>query len=259
MISIVKIYHNVFDEKYKALGFLKKGTTFFRLNGDIFQSFNLKKYTRVPECTIEFGVFPLCHSTPIYLDCGGYELDCFHVYNIHRAEDILWRYAPSSEDSITQAMQSMSESIQNHVIPFFDKCNDCASTFNQLYELEKLFEVNRLKRLELVGSIDRAEPFEFRISFNNHLYYMAMKTENWDFLRRYLCAFRDSYLAGSESPENQFQKDKLQKAAQEQADLLSHLDSGDFDFFRNMVKTNEEKMIEYIKQTHPTLYKTFHK
>ncbi len=186
-------------------------------------------------------------------------MDCFHVYNIHRSEDILWRYDSSSEDSIIKAMQSMSESFESHVMPFFDKCNDCASTFKQLYELKKNFEINRLKRLELVDSTDGAKPFELRISFDTHLYYMSMKTENWDFVRRYLCAFRDSYLAGSESLENQFQRDKLLRAAQEQADLLSHLDSGDFDFFRNMVKTNEKNMVEYIKQTYPTLYKTFHK
>ena len=249
MIPLMKCYHHVFDEKYKSMGFYKKGKVFARLNGDVVQSFSLKKYSGVPHCVIEFGVTPLCYYPPLDLDGGLFESDQFYVEDLHCRG--LWWYEPLSVSSIIETMQSLSETVDKYIIPFFDKCFDCGSTFDQLHKLEVLFENNRLKSLEISGSSDKAQPFDERILFDDRLYFFALKSENWSFAKGHLEAFYKSYSNTSQNSNNDNDKLRFKEAADEKMDLLQHLYDEDYTFFRKMVENNEKENLEHIKRVYP--------
>jgi len=258
MKTISKYYNCVCTQKYKPLGFSRSKSTFVRTSGDVLQAFTLKCSRDVPTCSVEFGIFPLCLPQPIFLDAGGYELDEF-IVELH-TESSGWRFDPSSDESMMNCIESISEAIDLHLLPFFEACSDCKAALPELVKLEELFDLNRQKALRLMGDVDSAAPWQERSLFDYRKYYMALKARNLSYAQQYLnhqVNFCKTSLKSFDEPNSPRQPDVVRQRFLAKlascSEHLERLDSGDFSYFDNLLKSNENQMLKYLEDKYPKI------
>lgn len=260
MKSLSRCFNQMCKQKYQPLGFSKNKTVFARIEGEIIQSFILKRSQYVPTCTVEFAILPLCMPTPIYLEGGGYELDKFIVEQYLRYSG--WAFDPHSNESIERCIECVSEAIDLYLLPLFDKCTNCEKTFHEVMELEELFERNRLNVLHLMGESDAAMPFHERSLFDPRKYYMALKSHNYSYAKRYLenqVDYHDRKLKEFDAPGAPKQPDGLKVRfladRAQYSEQLERLYSGDFAFFDNLLDSNESQTLNWITTRYPNIRK----
>lgn len=258
MKSALRYYNKICVPKYQSLGFYKNNATLVRNKGNILQSFTFKQTKRSQTCSVEFGFFPMCMPTPIFLDTGGYELGAFDVDTLLCGSE--WRYSSNEINSIIECVEAISTCLDTHLIPLFDKCNSCEETLNELLRLEELFDTNRKAALHLVGDSDCASHWLERSMFDSKKYYMALKSHNMSYAKRYLCYQVNYYknkLDFFESASSPAQPTRVIERFHNQLSLYSeHLEkltSGNFDFFDEMLNFNECQMLNYIASQYPKL------
>lgn len=259
MKTISRYYNHVCTQKYQSLGFSKNKSTFVRISGDVLQAFTLKFSRYVPTCSVEFGIFPLCLPQPVFLFAGGYELDEFIVEPHEKSFG--WSFDSNSDESVMNCVESISEAIDLYLLPFFVTCSDCKSALPELVKLEELFELNRQKRLHLIGGIDSAVPWQERSLFDYRKYYMALKAHNLTYAQQYLnhqVNFHKATLKSFDKPDSPRQPDVVRQRFLAKLALysehLERLDSGDFSYFDNLLKSNENQMLKYLADKYPKLF-----
>ena len=260
MGSIVSCFNRVCTEKYKTLGFVtdksfkltRNTPCFARIVGDVVQSFTLKPLSGGRECTVTFGIDPLCMEVPYYLG-GIYELNQFFV------ETSPWPYDPKSDSSKSSCIASLTEAIDTHLLTLFDACMNCQSAFVELQKTEERFDKIRQKWLESMHLQDCSKPWWERALFDNRKYYMALKIQDWDYAHRYCTAWINTLdqefeqyrlLPPSKVPEYVMQRMKMREGF---AKNLHRLNSGDYTYFVERVKNNEEQFLSYIAKNYPKL------
>lgn len=258
MKTISRYYNHLCTKKYQLLGFSKSKSTFVRRRGDVLHAFTLKYSRGIPTCSVEFGVFPLCLPQPIFLDAGGYELDEFVVER--HVESSGWTFDPNSDASMVNCVESISEAIDLYLLPFFEVCSDCKSGLTELVKLEEMFDCNRKKALYLMGVSDRAVPWQERSLFDPRKFFMALKSHNLCYSKRYLqhqVDFCETKLRQFDAPNSPRQPDGVRQRFSDKLALhleyLAWLESGDFSYFDDLLKSNEKQMIEYLADKYPQI------
>lgn len=266
MKSITRYFNKICTKKYEPLGFSKSRTTFsksqfvfFRINEDVVQAFTLKRSQGVPECTVEFGILPLCRSAPVYIDGGGYELDRFTVEQ--HAGYSGWKFNPWVDKSVINCVESMSEAIDLYLLPLFDRCSNCAEALPELVKLEELFEKNRMETLRLWGDTDHATlTWQERSLFDDRKYYMALKSHDLDYARKYLLfqiSYREKTLKSFDSPDSPRQPDsvieKFSANLARDIEQLKRVESADFDYFDRLLSSNEDKTLKFLADQYPQI------
>lgn len=258
MKIISKYYNHVCTQKYQSLGFSRSKSTFARMSGDVLQAFTLKYSRSVPICSLDFGVFPLCLPQPIFWDAGGYELDKF-IIELHEKSSG-WTFDAGSDQSMIDCIDAISEAIDMHLLPLFEKCSDCKSALPELIKLEELFDRNRQKTLYLRGDSDRAVPWQERSLFDSRKYFMALKSHNVSYAKQYLqhqVDFCETTLKEFDKPNSTRQPDVVRQRflakLSSYSEHLERLDSGDFSYFDDMLKSNENQMLKYLADKYPKI------
>ncbi|MBE6944247.1 MAG: hypothetical protein E7453_08370 [Ruminococcaceae bacterium] len=256
MTTIQKQFNQVCTKKYVPLGFFRKKTTYIRLSGNVLQSFSLKHFKGRPYCSVDFGVTPLCLPQPFFLDVGPYSLNKF---NVPISE---WPYDAKSAESILQCVESVSETIDLHMLPFFEMCCDCRSALPELIKLEELFDRNRIETLRLLGGYDSAAPLEERSLCDYRKYYMALKANDFSYARRYLEFQIDLHkksLKEFDNPNYPKQPPSVKEGFLRKLHLhtshLEHLNSGDVRFFSDMLAANEQETYRFLATNYPKILK----
>ena len=260
MNKISKYFNIICTQKYKSLGFYRNKTTFVRMREDVIQTFSLKVFHRAPVCTVEFGVVPLCSPQPFYLDAGVYELNHFFADADPQKYGSVWKFDAGSEESMVNCAKSISNAIDLHLLPLFERCYDCQSALHELIKLEELFNNNRKKYLQSIGTSDLAISWQERSLFDHRKYYMALKIRDFTYAYRYLSHQVNCYknsLESFEKPNSPKQPaiviDRHLSALAEYTALLKRLDSGNFSYFDNLVKSNEHQMKVLLATNYPKL------
>lgn len=259
-MKIISGYFNrVCTQKYQPLGFSRSKSTFIRISGDVLQAFTLKCSRDVPSCSVEFGIFPLCLPQPILLDAGGYMLDEF-IVEVHE-NNSGWTFDSCSDESMLNCIESISEAIDLHLLPFFEICSDCKSALPELVKLEELFDFNRQKKLYLSGDFDVAIPWQERSLFDSRKYYIALKAHNLSYAQRYLnhqINFFKNRLKSFDNPDFPRQPDVVKQRFGAKLALYSEhlewLDSGNFSYFDDLLKSNENEMLKYLAKKYPKIF-----
>lgn len=256
MKSVSLIFNRAYQHKYQPLGFVKSKSAFIRVKGDIIQSFSFKRFRDGRTCTVEFGVFPLCARPPIYLDAGAYALDGFIVGG--REGWFCWEFDPFSDESKEKCIESISEAIDSYLIPFFEKCIDCRTALSESAKLEELLDLNRKEKLKLNGMRDMAKPLQERLLMNPYRYYMALKSRDFSYVKKYL-EYKVSHLerclkefdtpGSSEQPE--CVKESHSDSLAEYTMQLYLVYAEDFDYFDKMIEANEKAMQQYLSSKYP--------
>ena len=259
MKTLSRIFNKRCADEFGATGFLKVKGSFVRLSNDVLHVFLLKHFRNVPSCTVEFSIIPLCGGVPIFLEAGKYILSDFYPERLHD-----WRYDPNSNESIELCVESLVHAINEKLIPQFTNCADSASALLSLIKLDELFDNNRKKSLELMGSIDRASPWQERSMFDSRKFYLALKSCNYVYAELYL-RFHVSYhqfeLERMEKPESTKQPESVIREIKEDLDLclelLKRLTSGDYVFFDNLLLQNEAQAKLWLFDRYPAITKLF--
>lgn len=254
MKSITTYFNQKSANKYLSLGFIKGKGTFVRVRNDTVQAFSLKYNKDSYECSVEFGIFPLCWSEKIFVEAGGYELDSFIVeQHMESSEPGLIR---NSEDIMVRSVEKITKVIDLYLIPFFDKCKDCESSLKELIALEAIFEQNRLSLLRKNHERDCAKPLQIRSLFDSRKYYMALKAHNLPYALQYLNQQIDYYMerikTGMSNQPEVVKKGflrKLEQASQEKELLVQN----GFKHFDEMLRSNEVKNLELLKRDFPSI------
>lgn len=264
MASISREYDTISKRKYLPVGFIKEKQTFARIKGDVLQVFTLKKHGHKPTVTVEFGILPLCMplsfaSLPIHfsiLSMGNYSLDQFFVGSpaLHGG----WVFNPLSKDSIQDCLYSVTQAIDNHLIPLFDKCTNCSTSLTELVKQEEKFDRNRREILLLRGEADCAKSWKERSLFDYKKYFMALKAGNYTYAQVFLNHQVNFYeKALHECIISQESKTVIEKHTMKYrsySEQLKMLNSGDRDYFYNLIQSNEDAMWKLLKQNYPKLY-----
>lgn len=264
MASILREYDTISKSKYLPKGFIKEKQTFARIKGDILQMFTLKKHGRKPTVTVEFGIIPLCMpipfvSLPIHfsiLTMGNYSLDQFFAGL--PALNGGWAFNPLSKDSVQDCICSVTQAIDNHLIPLFEKCTNCSTSLTELVKLEEEFDRIRQHVLLLMGESDCAKSWKERSLFDYKKYFMALKAGNYTYAQNFLnhqVNFYEKVLHECIiSHESKAVIEKYTVNYRSYSEQLKMLNAGAKDYFYNLIRDNEDTMQKLLKQNYPKLY-----
>ena len=253
MKSLSSQFNEDCAKKYQSLGFRRSKKTFIRIRGETIQTFSLQ-YSRIGRAySVHFGLYPLCLPQPVYFDEGEYELyraldpcDNFTAW-----EHSGWEVKSKSDTDMLECIESIIKAIDLYLIPFFDRCIDCKTSLTDLLALEKTFDYNRRKYLQLKGITDCAKPWQYRSMLDSKKLYMALKTSNWSYARQYFTNWIDCYKGGSK----QFDKSRSTEHTRltELLECLQKLEGKDYGYFHTIVKCNEIEMRKFLTTQYPKL------
>lgn len=259
MKTISGYYNRICTQKYKSRGFLRKKTTFARIRGDILQVFSIKLSRNVPICSAEFGIFPLCLPQPVFLEAGGYALDEFVIEQHEGGSG--WAFDASSDESMMNCVESISNTIDLYLLPFFEVCGDCESALRELIKLEELFDLNRQKKLQLRCESDLAVSWQERSLFDTRKYYMALKSHNLYYAEQYLnhqVNFYKTRLKAFDNPNAPKQPSIVRERFLTQLAVnlehLERLNFRDFCYFDNLLNFNENQMQKFLVTKYPNIF-----
>lgn len=242
-LNLVRDFKRICREKYSKYGFVRHNQTFARITNDVLQTFTLKKFSSGFECTIEFGIVPLCIGIK-YPDLGILEL---HQMLPEYSE---FRYDKHSDESVENCLVKIFGAIDTYLMPMFHKAVDCKSAFDCLIEVKHLCEENRLMYLQRKGIENCAETFNKRILYDHDCYYMALKNSNYDYVKKHI----ETVLSDKEEYiflrlKEIGEKDALSSmdtsiknvllVIKRYEELLEKLNSGNYGYFNEMIYENE--------------------
>ena len=259
MNNLKNTFYQICKENYSNLGYTKQGKSFVRIVGDMVQTFTFVKFPTRPSCTVFFSIYPLCLSGTISLDFQHYRLD-----NLFLESDSIkyggWYVDLSSEESIKKCIRQLTDAIDCHIIPLFERCIDCKVSLRELLKLEDSFDRIRKEQLKIWGSEDCAELWFKRCLFDCRLYYLALKSHNAAFARMYLEHNIASYYEKTKDLDRYQDLSLAQRSRQkyenklEQLKLhLSHIIEKDMSYFDSILQENENRNIEYLTKKYPRL------
>jgi len=181
MASITSLFHAYCKEQLKPLGFVKQGMVWGRIIGDVYQGISIRQ-SSIKTPIIAFGILPLCAGIDFYDSIEQYDLDnLYPLENFQSVLDCDPRFADNEA-----IMEKLKNRIEESVLPMFEKCIDCTSSFDPLMKLKYLTEHRRIQVLKHLRIKDGAIPLEERIMHDEHLFYIALKTGNYDYVMRCL-------------------------------------------------------------------------
>ena len=163
-----------------------------------------------------------------------------------------WKYDDTSENEAEICIEEVGCTVDNYLLPFFDRCKDCKSALLELLKIEKLFDDNRLNILRELNMSDSAQPWEERSLFDTQKYYMALKSHNVNYVRRYfnhmiehhknsLTSFKTSSTKQPESVIKNHEEDLVE--FEQKLEIFS---SKGFTYFDKIIEKNEKLMTEIL-------------
>lgn len=184
MKSILQMYISYCAASYSSLGFKRHKSTYARVINDVLQTFTFKRFCSGHECTVEFGIFPLCIglSSP---DIGVYDLRKFNVSSWFEGT-LGWRYEKQSQESTNICLSKIISVIDHDLIPLFNRADCSEKALRELIAVDRLFERKRLEILKLDGRENSASDIEYRILMATEKLYFALKIKDYEYADRVL-------------------------------------------------------------------------
>lgn len=257
--SITKMFNCRCKVRYVPMGFRKSGHTYARIYNDVLQFFCFKKTKREHTATVVFGVVPLCMnlpetssrtSFPIF-EMGNYHLDAL-VVDVY-TQGGGWKYDPKFFASVDNCVTGILQAMEQHLIPLFEKCVNCSAALPELINLDKLLDQNRRAFLRILGESDFAAPWEERSLGDSRKYYMSLKAKDYLYAERYLDWILEQYRTKHLNRQDKRTETDLRYISF--LEQLHMLQSGNFDYFDQLIVSNEKIMHKFLSVQYPVLYK----
>ena len=252
MRTIISTFNKRSLQKYRDIGFVRTKYGFARRYYDVLQIFACVPKRTTSTCTVHFdllplsmgiseigeGLYDLCKLTPEYLSCADG-----------------WKYNQFSISSINDCIDQMFGAIDNHLIPLFQKCNNCQTALSELLIIEELVDARRIEWLALHNESDKARPWRERSMFDPRKYYMALKANDRDYAISFLTLNIKFYEAkltdiASASVRNRppVVQERYQAMHRQYTEHLKYLLESNQEFLEDLLARNEEHSLKIIKE-----------
>lgn len=236
-------------------GFKQRRQVFSRIVNDVYQNFYVEKLGLYPDgrgCRVGFAVLPLCQrleAEQVSNGMGIYYLRRFEV--THWTEGDGWRYKAEST-SISNCIEEIMRYLISYLLPFFERADSCETALQELINLEKLFNDNRIASLKMNGMEDKAgSDAELRLS-DSAKYFMALKNGDYNFAlksrksleQQNTNAYNSMSEKGYLTDEDRIRREKnLSKLRDE----ITYLEASDRNYFQRVIEENEAYSREALK------------
>ena len=228
-LDISKIFFQQCRARCVPLGFRRIRQTHARIVNDVLQTFTFKRYSSGRDCTVEFGIFPLCQEIP-YPGLGIYTLCNFEVSTCNAD----WSYDRNSEASIEACVQNICSYIDRYLLPLFEEANCSEKALPALIALDTHFENVRQANLLQKNINDYArKDWRYYSLLKGEKFYMALKCGQYDYARK-----AAQILIPNRRPEC--------KALYQS--FIDHLDVGDTAYVEKILHEHEQKSLENLAQ-----------
>ncbi len=121
-----------FGQAYKSLGFIRYRQSYKRICNDVLQSIVFSRSRSGRECSVEYGICPLCYKMEFPYD-GTHDIKKIALLD----SNIIGEYNPQDDQSIKKCLEGIFKYIDRDIIPFFDSAKDCNTAFIQNLALSK--------------------------------------------------------------------------------------------------------------------------
>ena len=222
----LKEYSNQCKELVAPLGFRRKGNTFGRVINDVVQTFTLERYGSGHLCRVVFLTAPLCSE----FECVPIGLLALKRFEGSYDED--WFYDAKNSESVSSVIKTITEYMEKHLIPFFERSDSTKTAFETIMEVRKLFETRRKAHLRLEGIWDCADPDSWVGYYDRDQYYLALKSGHYDYAIKSITLMLENV-----------REEFLQQYQEE----LKRLESQDYVWFETIFRENELKSREILK------------
>lgn len=250
MNSFDKNYIKKCNEIISVFNFTRRKNIYYRIINDVVQAFgleHLQDYSSLFEVRVEFSIRPLCSCVSFdSMLQGSRYLKMFSV-----SADLLldsWRYV-QSEKEISQCVDSIGLYISSFLIPFFDKAYSCATALPQMIILEKSFDENRKKLCALQGIPIQEGTFE-SFFLDTNIFFMALKNSDYDLALKCRSALLNQNKRAVETNNMHGIKPRITvlNRIAEIEDEVKMLEQGEYSYFRELVKKNEQISLQNLHQ-----------
>lgn len=228
-LDIRKVFFQQGKIKYVPLGFRRINQTYARIVNDVLHTFEFKRYSSGRECTIEFGVFPLCQVLE-YPDIGLNNLCNFEVATYYAD----WSYDRNSEISMDECIQNICGYIDRYLIPFFDRANCSATALPALIALDEHFHNIRQIWLKQKEKEDLSRPdWRYASLLSPEKFYMALKSGQYNYAKA-----AAQVLIPTRRPEYKVLYQ----------DLIDQLEAGNIEYVDKILYENEQKSLKNLEK-----------
>ena len=179
MGSITKLFHEKIGPVAKEHSFFRQGDLYYRLVGDVLQSFQFKKYSfwcpDYQTCTVEFEITPLAIFPFLF------SIDILRQNLRHFTQDWTeWQYKPLSPEDAERCVREIVARMREDLFPFFEQASNCEKALPLLLQLEYSSNEMRKKMLRKRGSSDEAGALAGIGLQDDHLLWMALKSRDYN-------------------------------------------------------------------------------
>lgn len=221
------------------LGFVQTKKVFWRVAGDMYQTFYVETYgicAGVKKCRIGFCVIPLCAGINAETDIrprGLYYLKQFEPTYVDRESTDGWNYT-DDEKCQNSSICEIIRMLETYLIPFFERTTQSEIALDEVIALEALFNDNRLS----LGpnrrpALDFAGPDARLNKRDITKYYLAVRAGNYDLALEVMENVQNSRAAAFRYYSEKFSGSATIAGIE---DLVVRLKSGDTDYIANLKK-----------------------
>ena len=233
-----------------SIPFVFMGQIAATLDHDMLKVIELEHLNRYREIRVTFGIMALCDEY-CSVDISNKELSKLNPKYYSRGYP-----GPSFGKTIDRnSCDIIVSDIILHILPLFKQATDAGNALRQLIRIDEVSEQNRLRYLSENGMSDRRYiPFETERFLDDHYFYLAMKSQNYDFMCNSLQTRIDNYnerIQELDKQINETQGDRDDKQSLEQSreklcervkiwtDYLQHAEIHNADYFNKIITENE--------------------
>ena len=240
------------DPTAKTMGFKKRGRTYFRVVGEMFQSFTLVRFGN-HDCSYRFEIVPLCAGiTHLYegiYDVSDFYIptEKFHIFGQYvdtffDENGQLWGI--ESPESVNRVAQLLSSLMHEHIFPLFERTTDVTTAFNELANMMEMIDENRRMCYFIDHGILREKQYKKEELVGDDFWYLALRNQDFKFVRnickRLIESWQNSLVNNSNTSAG------LMKNIERYQNYLNKIDSKEYNFFYDELAQNELRSKEFL-------------
>ena len=227
--DITKKYFAQCKARYVPLGFRRSRQTYARIVNDVLQTFTFRRYNSGRDCTVNFGVFPLCEARE-YPDRGRYNLGNFKQLTCYAD----WPYDRNSDLSMTLCVRHICSFIDRYLLPFFAETDCSEKALPALIALDRHFHNVRQEALLWRKRIEEQEEDWREVPPDcDEKFFMALKCGQYDYAKE-----AAQVLIPSARPECK----KLYQS------IIEQLEAGNTAYVEDVLRENEQNTLSNLEK-----------
>lgn len=242
------------DPTAKSMGFKRHGKTYFRVVGEMFQSFALVRFGNC-RCSYRFVITPICAAITsffegphdiehLYIPTKKFELFGYYVDEFVDENGQLWGI--ETPESINRTAQLFSSIMHEQVFPLFERTTDVTTAFEELAVLSDTIEEN-LKNVYFLnhGIMRESHGREKRLN-DGAFWFLALRNLDFEFVRN-KCESSIKHLRDYVDEINdEVSKDIALKKIDRYQNIMNRINNEEYEYFYNELEQNELRSKEFL-------------